>query len=159
MEISVQPEWCRKLPLQQQSVLFLAGRGPDGVTKHHPCKPVQVAYRACVFMAGKYGRMLEWGERADTFMSLDVFADSYRWRVVVEDFFNHHDALPKHYLVHLMHGAQILGYKHPDQRFNSRWHQFYLECVDMFHLRPESEKDMDTRLGDWERKHWAGEEG
>ncbi len=62
-EKSVQPEWCRKLNMQQQSVLFLAGRGPDGIPKRHPCKTVHTAYRACVFQAAKYGRLLEWGEK------------------------------------------------------------------------------------------------
>lgn len=33
--ISVQPEWCLSLPIQQQSVLFLAARGPDGIKKRH----------------------------------------------------------------------------------------------------------------------------
>ena len=49
MTLSVQPTWCTMLPLQQQSVLFLASRGPDGVAKVHPCKPVIIAYRATVF--------------------------------------------------------------------------------------------------------------
>jgi hypothetical protein len=65
---SVQPPWCVELPLQQQSVLFLAGRGPDGLAKSHPCKAIHVAYRGTIFMAGKYGRMLEWGEKADSFL-------------------------------------------------------------------------------------------
>ena len=151
---SVQPEWCKNLPLQQQSVLFLAGRGPDGVAKNHPCKPITIAYRACVFMAGKYGRLLEWGERADSFMSLDVFSDPEAWRAAVKTFFDHHDSLPKHYLAHLMHGAQILGYKHPDARFRERWSDFYLAVVESLHLYPETEEQMDKRLGDWERAHW-----
>lgn len=154
-EGSVQPEWCRKLPYQQQSVLFLAGRGPDGVGKFHPCKPVQIAYRACVFVAAKYGRTLHWGEKADTFMSLDIFADEARWAEAVKQFFDNHDELPKHYLAHLMHGAQILGYKHPDERFRSRWMKFYREMVSMFHLNPETEAEMDKRLSDWERKYWT----
>jgi hypothetical protein len=151
---SVQPEWCKNLPLQQQSVLFLAGRGPDGIAKVHPCKPIVIAYRGCVFMAGKYGRMLEWGERADSFMSLDVFSEDAGWAAAVKQFFDHHDNLPKHYLAHLMHGAQILGFKHPDERFRKRWNGFYLELVDSFHLHPETEAEMDKRLGDWERRFW-----
>jgi hypothetical protein len=88
--ISVQPDWCRDLPIQQQSVLLLAGRGPDGVRKHDACKPVHVAYRACILTAAKYGRSLRWGERADSFMSLDLFAsdDPFTgWKVIVDDFF------------------------------------------------------------------------
>lgn len=153
-EKSVQPEWCRKLNMQQQSVLFLAGRGPDGIPKKHPCKPIHVAYRACVFQAAKYGRPLEWGEKADSFMSLDVFASDYLWESAVETFFDYHDELPKHYLSHILHGAEILGYKHPDPRFRDRWYKFYVAMVESFHLVPESEAEMDKRLGDWDRKFW-----
>ncbi len=151
---SVQPEWCHALPLQQQSVLFLAGRGPDGVAKNHPCKAVHIAYRASVFMAGKYGRMLKWGERADSFMSLDRFASDDLWPEDIKAFFSHHDSLPKHYLSHLMHGAEILGYKHPDERIRAKWHAFYLRMVDDFHTNPETEAQMDARLSDWGREHW-----
>jgi hypothetical protein len=157
--ISVQPLWCQNLPLQQQSVLFLASRGPDGIAKHHPCKTVQVAYRGTIFMAGKYGRMLEWGEKADSFMSLDVFAHATLWASAVKDFFNYSDQLPHHYLMHLMHGVQILGYKHPDPEFRSRWQAFYLDMVSDLHLKPESEVEMDKRLGDWGREHWAARSG
>lgn len=152
---SVQPRWCRDLPLQQQSVLMLAARGADGTAKHHPCKPVQIAYRGTVLVAAKYGRCLEWGEGADSFMSLDVLANDAAWADAVKLFFRNADGLPHHFLMHLMHGAQILGFKHPDERFRERWHKFYLAMVNDMHLHPESEADMDERLGDWGREHWA----
>ena len=152
--MSVQPEWCRQLPVQQQSVLFLAGRGPDGVAKFHPCKTIQIAYRACVFVAAKYGRLLEYGEKADTFMSLEVFADADRWHAAVKEFFRHQDEIPHHYLMHLMHGVQILGYKHPDGRTRDRWRLFYYDMVEDLHLNPETEEQMDERLNDWDRNYW-----
>lgn len=151
---SVQPEWCRSLPLQQQSVLLLATRGPDGIEKFHPCKAVHVAYRACTLVAAKYGRELRWGEQADTFMSLDVFADETRWREAVSMFFDAWDTLPAHYVKHFMHGAQILGFKHPDIRYRERWGTFYRRMAQEFHLNPEFEVEMDVRLGDWGQKHW-----
>jgi hypothetical protein len=136
-------------------VLFLASRGPDGIEKHHPCKAVHVAYRATVFLAGKYGRLLEWGEQADSFMSLDVFGHDHRWETAVDAFFRSWDTLPAHYVKHLMHGVQILGFKHPDQRFRQRWGLLYLRFVEEFHLQPETEEQMDLRLGDWNREDWA----
>lgn len=151
---SVQPEWCRKLPLQQQSVLFLAARGPDGIDKTHPCKDVQRAYRGTVFRAGRYGRCLYWGERADSFMSLDLFGQDLEWADIVKRFFLTVDSLPHHYLMHLLHGAQILGYKHPDEKFRKRWREFYERGVEDLHLHPETEEEMDARLADWERKEW-----
>lgn len=153
---SVQPLWCTSLPLQQQSVLFLASRGPDGVPKHHPCKDIQRAYRACVFLAGKYGRLLREGEAADNFMSMyHVCAERpERWTDVMHSFFDHIDELPHHYLSHLMHGAEILGYKHPDEIVRRRWNEFYLAMVKDLHLTPETEAEMDERLSDWGRNYW-----
>ncbi len=153
-QISVQPRWCLALPVQQQSVLLLGARGPDGIAKAHPAKRIQRAYRACVLVAARYGRSLHWGEKADTFMCLEEFSDSAKWTHAVEQFFLHADDLPHHFYMHLIHGAEILGYKHPDERFRMRWHDFYRQCVKEFHLAPESEPEMDARLSDWERKHW-----
>lgn len=95
-EVSVQPEWCRSLPLQQQSVLLLASRGPDGIAKFHPSKVIQRAYRATVFMAARYGRMLKFGEKADTFMSLEIFGSDAAWKQAVKEHFDHQDDLPHH---------------------------------------------------------------
>lgn len=151
---SVQPEWCRHLPLQQQSVLFLAARGPDGIPKKHPCKDVVRAYRGTVLVAARLGRCLRWGEDADTFMSLADMADLEAWTGHVRWFFQTVDQLPHHYVLHLGHGAEIIGYKHPDERFRNTWLEFYHElCRDM-HMSPETENQMDERLNDWERKAW-----
>jgi hypothetical protein len=152
---SVFPEWMRDLPMQQQSVLLLAARGPDGIAKAHPCKEIVRAYRATVLLAARYGRALEYGEKADTFMSLDVFASDEAWQQAVYAFFDHADSLPHHYLMHLMHGAQILGYKHPDERFGVRWLALYTALCEDLHLHPESEAEMDERLGDWGREDWG----
>jgi hypothetical protein len=155
--ISVQPEWCLSLPLQQQSVLLLASRGPDGIAKTHPCKRVQRAYRACVLIAAYEGHLLEWGEGngCNTFMGLDEFANDVAWPAIVDSFFQTHDDLPYHFLMHLLHGAEILGYKHPDTNFRNRWRNFYLRGVHEFHLNFETETQMDARLCDWNQEHWS----
>lgn len=152
--VSAQPSWCLKLPIQQQSVLLLGSRGPDGIAKAHPCKEVQRAYRGTVIVAAKYGRTLAWAESGDGFMSLGPFADADRWETIVDDFFHHADDLPHHFFMHLMHGSEILGYKHPDVRFRDRWRCFYTRCVRELHLVEESEEEMDARLADWQRERW-----
>lgn len=153
MGLSVQPEWMTELPLQQQSVLMLAARGPDGIGKGHPCKEVQRCYRATVLMAARYGRMLQGKDRGDSFMSLWNFIGT-DWRNTVKDFMHSIDELPHHYLMHLMHGVQILAYKHPDLMSRSRWLLLYMLMVEDMHLSPESEEDMDARLSDWGRQEW-----
>ncbi len=151
---SVQPEWCLRLPLQQQSVLLLAARGPDGLNKTHPCKDVQRAYRATVFVAAKYGRLIRWGESVDGFMSLELFGDSELWKQVCDRFFPSIDSLPHHYFMHLLYGAEILGYKHPCVEFRKRWRAFYVRGVEELHFTPETEVQMDLRLNDWGQREW-----
>lgn len=153
--VSVQPEWCLLLPVQQQSVLLIAARGPDGINKLHPCKAVHRAYRACILVAARKGRMLQWGESTgDSFMSLASFSNKNSWAEDVDDFFRGVDSLPHHYYQHLMLGAEILGYKHPDSRFRERWYGFYLRCVENLHLNPETEEEINSRLCDWNREGW-----
>jgi hypothetical protein len=155
--LSVQPTWALELPLQQQSVLLLACRGPDGIAKFHPCKEVVRAYRATCLVAAKYGRTLGFGEHADTFMSLKEFADEMAWGKVLKQYFDNMDDLPHHYQMHLLHGAEILGYKHPDERFRERWKLFYLKGVHDMHLNVETEAEMDKRLSDWGQRYWGVE--
>jgi len=146
---SVQPAWCSELPMQQQSVLLLAARGPDGIGKFHPCKQVVRAYRAFVLKAARHGqRELKVGERGDTFMGLEVFAVPFSWTHAVADYFDHVDELPHHYHLHLMHGAEILGYHHPDLDVRVRWFNFYKDCCHNMHLPIESREALKNRLND-----------
>jgi hypothetical protein len=148
---SVQPSWCVELPLQQQSVLLLAARGPDGIPKAHPTKDVVRAYRGTVLVAARFNRELRFGERADSFMCLEHFGNDEWWEADVKQFFKHCDQLPHHYYMHLMHGSEILGYKHPDVRFRARWCRLYLDICHDLHLTAETEDQMDLRLSDWGR--------
>ena len=59
-----------------------------------------------------------------------------------------HDELPAHYTTHFMHAVEILGYKHPDAIIREFWHDFYLRLVHALHLWPETEAQLNSRLGD-----------
>ena len=146
---SVIPEWLIDCSYQQQSVILLALRGPDGVRKHHPAKTVHVAYRGTVLRAAERGRFLWWGEEADSFMSLDRIANDDHWEIAVNAFFAHVDELPHHYVAHLAHAAQIIGNRHPHEGFRRAWGYFYARWCDDLHVGLETETAMNTRLGDW----------
>jgi hypothetical protein len=150
------PEWMLKLTMQQQSVLVLAARGPDGVEKYHPCKEVVKAYRGFVLKSARLGRRLRFGEGLDTFGSLIVFP-THEWDKAMSDYFNNVDSIPHHYHLHLLHGAEILGYKHTEILVRGRWLDFYQRgCSDM-HMEPETEIALDKRLGDWNQIGWNEE--
>jgi hypothetical protein len=150
------PEWMLRLPMQQQSVLVLAARGPDGVGKYHPCKEVVKAYRAFVLKSARLGRQLKYGEGLDTFGSLITFPTA-EWENAVADYFNNMDSLPHHYHLHLLHGAEILAYKHPERLVRGRWLEFYHRGCEDMHMNPEREESLDVRLGDWFQSKWESE--
>jgi hypothetical protein len=148
------PKWMSSLPFQMQSTMLLAARGTDGIAKDNPVKDLHRNYRGSVLRAAKFGRSLYIGEHADSFMSLRELGDVGRWNNIVEVYFKHVDSLPHHYHLHLMHGAEILGYKHPHEIFRDRWSYFFFKCCEDAHLNPETEEQMDRRLCDWNHKHW-----
>lgn len=154
---SVFPDWLLQLPLQQQSVLILACRGPDGINKFHPTKRILRAYRASILKQARTGRMTRVGEEGDSFMSLDDFHSDAYWENNCQVFFAQSDDLPHHYYMHLMHGTEVLAYKHPDAIFRYRWLSFYTDCCNDLHLFPENEKQMDMRLNDWGQLEWVNE--
>lgn len=147
-------EWIFDLSMQQQSVLVLALRGADGLSKEHPSKVLLRRYRACILKSAHLGRALRFGEEVDSFHSLNNWWNERHWSEMLRAFFRNVDDLPLHFTLHLMHGVQILGYKHPDQGVRSRWGTVYHAFVHQFHLMPENEAEMDHRLGDWGREHW-----
>lgn len=154
------PDWMIKLPMQQQSVLILGLRGPDGIRKNHPMKDLQRHYRGTVLKAAKFGRSLKLGEKADSFMSMEYICNPGdfdlwpKWTEMIKEYFYYIDELPHHFHLHLMHGAQILGYKHPNYIVRSSWSMFYYACVDDAHLNVETEEQMDARLCDWNHQYW-----
>ena len=66
----------------------------------------------------------------------------------VSAYFSTVDEIPLHFHLHLVHSSEILGYKHPVPSIRNFWHQLYLQFVKGFHMNPETEAEMDKRLGD-----------
>lgn len=148
------PDWFKTLRFQMQSVLILAGRGPDGVRKHHPAKELHRAYRATILKAGLYGRALTFDDKGDSFMRYSGFAKHSDWEETVKTFFDHVDELPHHYTLHMVHAAHIVAVFHPDPTFRYRWRYFYDKAVDDLHMRPETDDEMIERLNDFGQNLW-----
>lgn len=59
-----------------------------------------------------------------------------------------HDHYPIHYLMHMMHGSEIIGYKYNnDPWVRDLWYWFYAKLAKCFHLNIETEDQLDARLG------------
>jgi len=144
----------------QQSVLLTAVRGADNLAKYHVSKYLLRWYRRCLLLSAFDGCVLTdpYDPRGGSFTgpieggNLDEIASRYLRAV---------DELPLHFHLHFVHAAEILGYKHPDRGIREWWYLFYVAAVRDMHLLPESEQELDKRLGDnleeWQRLGGEGE--
>ena len=151
--LSLFPEWLSTLTLQQQAVLMAATRGQDGDPKYTMLKEIMWALRACTMKAAHTGKEVEIGEHLGSFMSLRLFEDGDKWEKHIRKALDHEgDGSNIHYYTHLMHAAEILGYKHPSSSYRRRWLVCYHLMVHKLHLFPETEQQMDERLNDFGRE-------
>ena len=159
-------DWVHGISIMQQSVLLSAIRGCDGMPKRHKHKPLVKWYRRCVLLSAFDGRALTepfspgGGSFTGPIADLTVFRDTAPHPIseydhccnllqrATDDFIDSRDELPAHYTTHFMHAVEILGYKHPDDTVREFWHDFYFRLVHALHLWPETEVQLDTRLGD-----------
>ena len=65
--------------------------------------------------------------------------------VFIDDMFDH---CPMHFIAHLMHASEVIGYSHPDLNIATTWLSIYIMIVHELHLRPETKEHFDKRLAD-----------
>lgn len=138
---SVLQPWVEQLGLRHQGVLMSCIRGCDNVPKEDPTKLLARCLRAVV--------LVSFDEKPTSFIEMVDDAELGRRMVAV---LKNHDHYAAHYLLHLMHGSEIVGFKHPDHEVRERWRWFYVNLARCFHLFPETEYDLDERLGACEAK-------
>jgi hypothetical protein len=176
--ISVFQDWVYTLTFMQQSVLIASVRGPDGINKDH-CAKVLIrwlrrSFLVCAFekivhnspdepCGGSFtGPSLKPRGFSHLLGVTQTLRSTGEWAIEmhreVREYLRHVDELPHHFQLHFMHAAEILGYKHPDEKIRNWWHQTYQMLVNDMHLSAETEEDMDKRLGDSEEAWRAREE-
>ncbi len=159
--MSVMQAWTHAIPMMQQTVLLTAIRGPDGSPKYGPIKMLLRWYRRCVLLSAMDGQALTdpWSSNGGSFTgpSLDGPDDLDPWedrmQVHVNGYLRDLDAIPHHFQLHFMHAVEIVGYKHPDHRIRFFWLKLYERLVHDMHVWPETEEQLDSRLGD-SRSGW-----
>ncbi len=80
-----------------------------------------------------------------TFMRDEGFP---RVKDVAEDTPIAFDMLPVHFLGHLMHALEVIGYRHPHSPTARDAWEAYCDLCEYLHLNPESEEQMLNRLKD-----------
>lgn len=162
---SVLQDWTNDVTFMMQSVLIAATRGPDGIRKDHPVK-VLVRFLRRSFLICAFDGKVRWspyepggGSFTGPLHLKGTEPDEGHLDKFIEVYLRHVDELPHHFQLHLMHAAEILGYKHPDDDVRRFWNALYLAIVNDAHLRPEPEEVMDRRLGDTEKAWREAEAG
>lgn len=138
---SVLHGWVHRLTFQMQALLLTAMRGPDENNKYNAAKAIIRYLRGVVCKpAGNWDNTnnndFMWGEY-DKFVHHSI------------GFWQDHDEYPHHFIMHLVHCAQVIGYKHPNNSIAGYWLDFYTEACNAFHMNPETEEEMDKRLNDF----------
>jgi hypothetical protein len=126
-------EWVWSLPWRQQSVLLCSLRGCDGLTKNDPSKFIVRNIRAVV---------LKDADPRNAFISRRTPLHE-AVRLVAEDVDKYH----VHFLMHMMHAAEIIGFKHPDGDVAQTWLDAYERLCAALHVNSEGALDLEERLG------------
>lgn len=132
--------WFNDLPWMQQGVLLGAIRNCDGMPSIDT--PHKILIR---------------GIRSACIKSAKVVGSFNARRPILDDLYkavndlvekNYIDALPFHFVAHLIFAAEVLAYKHPDEKFRKAWFYIYKTIVDSMHLNVEEPNQMEVRLQD-----------
>ena len=134
---SVLQNWVMELTLMQQGLILTCIRGPDGIPKKHISKDLVKAFRAA------------------TLVNAHPFPNSFMGNgtgilrdAEFNQFFESVDEYPLHWFLHMMHGAELLGYEHPRALVRAFWGRVYNKICKDLHVGEESATRMRRRLLD-----------
>lgn len=138
---SVLQEWVQSLPYRMQALLMTSVRGPDGMSKNCNAKPLIRFFRGAIMLPADRNYRDTSGN-TDNFMWLDYTS----FNDYVIDFFSDHDQYPHHFIMHLIHAGQVIGYYHPKDEIRIKWYGFYAMACDSLHMNVETEAQISNRL-------------
>lgn len=134
---SVLQDWVMELPLRAQGTLLTGIRGCDLTPKY----PLNALERRLVG-AIRFAVMNPADPR-----EVDKEPGCFFISQVPENFkpssLGHY---PQHWVSHVMHCAEIIGYCHPDPLVRIKWNHVYSRLVYSLHLEPETKERMIERL-------------
>jgi hypothetical protein len=147
---SVIQNWLILLPMMQQTVLLSALRGPDGMAKVNIGKNICRHIRRVVLVDASQVQVDRCGTsmvlKQTSFMGPEDDPGNEIFAYDVACFIRDWDCLPFHFVMHILHAVEIIGYHHPDEAERDKWGMFYAEMCDALHLGAESVERLDFRL-------------
>lgn len=136
---SVVQKWlAQNCTWKMQTVLLTSFRGCDGAHKDD---------RGKVFTRMMRATVLKNADPTTTFFP-EAMNIREAYKTQMEDFFTDMDHYPVHWFMHLLHAAEIVGYKHPDKEIAEFWENFYCRGCYELHVTRETENQLDHRLSD-----------
>lgn len=140
---SVLQTWCMNLPLREQGTLLTAVRGCDDEPKlwsatgfsDSPGRRLTAYIRWCFMCPADLREVNIPG----------AFFQSQPPHPFKPSEFGH---LPQHWYAHVMHGLEIIAYRHPDDSIARKAEMLYLAMVFNLHLQPEPMDRMMERLSE-----------
>lgn len=128
-----------ELSLREQGTLLVALRGCDVAPKF----PLDSPERR-ITAAIRYAICLPFDER-EVDATPGCFMISQPPMDVKLSMFEHY---PQHWVGHIIHACEVLGYRHPDMEAGMKWFLLYAGFCRSMHLPPESKEAMTARLSE-----------
>jgi len=130
-------EWVAKLGLRHQGCLLTAIRGCDTAPKEDVSKCFTRAIRGAIL-----NTHCENPEDAASFI------EQCSPNEIIERgtaFLKNCDQYPHHFVMHIIHVCEVIGYNHPLNIANA-FEQVYMLACDRLHMEPEPQYKLDRRL-------------
>lgn len=128
-----------ELPLREQGTLIVALRGCDSAPKFPLDSPERRLTAAIRYAVCNPADQREVDAAPGSFMTAHIPVD------VRPGMIEHY---PQHWVGHVIHACEVLGYRHPDTWQAAQWFLLYAEFCHSLHLPVESPGRMKTRLSE-----------
>lgn len=130
--------WVQCLGLRHQGVLMASVRGCDTAPRDDDSKLFARCVREAI-LRPHCGN----SAGAATFIQRVLRSELQRR---FTGFIRDADHYPHHYMMHIIHAIEIIGYHHPDGNVRQTWKEFYEFACRRLHLNPETPEQLSGRL-------------
>lgn len=130
--------WVAKLGLRHQGVLLTVIRGCDTSPKEDASKAFTRALRGVLL-----------NTHCANPEDAKSFIETLPWDAIDDrsnEFLKSVDQYPHHFVMHVIHACEVIGFHHPDCQLRDTFRGIYFRCCKKLHVIPENERQLDNRL-------------
>lgn len=136
---SILKPWVELLGLREQGTLLTGVRGCDLSPKYPLDSPEKnvTAFIRCAVLVAFDPREIDAAKGCFMQTTLDP---AFKLSSL--------EQYPLHWVIHVMHTLEIIGYRSTEARFSTQARKAYLSMVKSLHLNPETVEEMTERLSE-----------